>query len=703
MGVTIKPAPRITPATSGTQLREGVVGASYESPGLEEDPGSNSITLTGGVAPYTWSVTSGLLPDGLDLASPEPGAVNIPGQPVTSSFICTNLSPALPCVVVKGTPKTSQITSFTLQVTDAVGVSDTMPLNIVVRPKNLKVPKPILVTPAIVNRPYPPTAFTVANGIPPFLWSTTLPPSVLSFSPDGVLSGTPQGQGPNEPVMTVVDSQSPVPAKGRLKLDDIGPNSIFDDGCASGAEGQLSSQAPYAFLLKGFDADGPVTIAGSFNSDGNGGITSGVMDINRASGVQTGLAINPSGSSYTLVGNRGCLTLVNSAGTMKFRLSMGGLQGTTLTRGRIIEFDDADGTGTRASGVVRLQDPTSFSNDGLNGLYAFGFSGWNSAGAHFAMAGSGSAASGTFSSIAADINNGGVFSPALTGGTGTYSISSSGRGTASWTVGSQTFDLAVYVVSSSSALFVTTNTRGSAHPVIGGETALTKGPFSSSSLKDNHIFYTTGLTSSGPDATVGVLSFNGSGKFADTTFEDNSGIPVLDPNTGSFALLTSGDYLADTATGRVSLSGSKAGSNPPVIYAVPGTSGVTGFIVGTGPDASLGHMEYQVANPPLFVMDSIKGNYFFGTSEPADSSTSNLEGTVIVQQDGSVVSSTRDVSDSGTDGLNPNQGIRTQLSIQIDGSGLYGGNNAFVANGSTLFYIDESPINLHPSVTILEK
>jgi hypothetical protein len=67
-------------------------------------------------------------------------------------------------------------------------------------------------------------------------------------------------------------------------------------------------QGPYAFEMSGFASNGnALTLAGSFVADGNGGITSGVIDVN------DGFAVNPPTAitgSYTLDPNlRGTITL----------------------------------------------------------------------------------------------------------------------------------------------------------------------------------------------------------------------------------------------------------------------------------------------------------------------------------------------------------------------------------------------------------
>jgi hypothetical protein len=678
MGIVIEPLPVIT--TQSSDLLPAFVGSDYLT----------TINQTGGVPPYTWVVSQGLLPDGLSIST-DPTVVNPPGVTITTE---QNV------IYFTGKPTTSEIANFTLQVTDSTGVAAHAALSLGVNPKPLNIQLPALVS-GRVGQAYTPTELESFTGVPPFTWSVLsgdLPPG-LSLSSDGIISGTPTQVGSFAATVEVSDSQAPLPAIGmafvQILIDE--PN----DSCPSGQEGNLSSQ-PYAFLLRGFDADGPVIIAGSFTGDGQGNITGGVEDINRASGVQTNLTINPTGSSYTLGDNRGCLTLTNSAGTTTlFRFSMGGLDGSTPSLGRIIEFDDNTGGGTRASGILRLQDPSSFST-ALSGLYAFGLRGQNAAGGSFAMAGSANASAGLLSSVAADINDGGALSSALTGGSGSYSAGANGRGSASFSVGSSAFNLALYMLDSAHAFFLSTDPLSSAHPLVSGEAVLTAGPFTNASLKDNHIFHETGISSAGPDVSLGVLSFDGKGKFAATLFEDNAGTIVLDPVTGRIVILVSGDYSVDADTGRVVLSGPDAGAHPPVLYIVPATSGVTGFLVGTDSAAASGQLQYQVPDPPQFTALSVFGNYIFGTDSPADAATSNFEG--LISADGKAAfSGIQDASPPQADGLFPNQFLAGPYTILVDGTGTFGGNTVSVTNGSVVFYVDESLINLHPALMIVEK
>ena len=677
LGILLEPAPAIT--TISSDLSPAVVGTSYQQ----------ILNMAGGVGPYTWTVIQGVLPDGLLLTSQDVNPGNLPGNPVVTGLTFVNLT---------GKPKTSTIANFTLQVTDATGFATTAVLTLPVDPKPLKIQVPTIFH-GQMGMPYPPTAFVTTDGTGPYQWSFSNLPPGFSFSDDGVLSGSPTEVNNFTIGIQVTDSQTPIAGIGTavftLTVDPA------DSSCASGNESALTSTAPYAFLLRGFDKDGPVFIAGSFTTDGAGKITGGTEDINRAGGVHTNLNIVAAGSSYSLGTNRGCLTLANSAGDSNvFRVTMGGPSATILSSGRMIEFDDDTGTGTRASGTIRLQDPSSFNSGGLSGLYAFGFSGRDASNGRFAMAGSTSASSGALSNLAADINDAGTLYSMLTGGSGSYSVSPSGRGTGSFTAGGFIFNLAFYMLDKSNLFFITMSPRDATHPVGSGEAVLTAGTFSTAALTDNHIFHTTGLSPDGPDVSVGVLSFDGNAKFAGTLFEDHAGTPVLDPVTGANVHLLSGSYSVDTGTGRLSFSGPDAGTAPPIIYAVPGTTGVTGFLVGTDTAASSGRMEFQVTNPPQF--NALSGNFFFGTEEDADALTPNFEGLTSPDTRGNF-SGTQDASVPGNQGLGPNQFFSGKYTIKVDGTGTFGGNTVSVSNGSTIYYIDESPLNVHTAIVVAER
>jgi hypothetical protein len=714
LSVMVEPPPAITTAvptpltscpSSGSVVLPGVgavasVGTAYIS----------TFTESGGTAPFTWSATG--LPNGLTLAGNGPTEATISGMPASS--LCQAVS---------------------LQVTDAAGTSSPA-MNFVM----LVVPTPLSprlpnITGAYVDPnppnngiPYRPTLLSASGGVPPYSWSVgsgSVPPPGLSVSSAGVLGGTPSAQGLSQDgglgsygfTAVVNDTQAPYPAAGVANLS-IGVN-YLDSSCHSGLESSLTATAPYAFLLRGFDKNGPVVLAGNFTADGTGNITGGNEDINRSGGAQTGLSLQAAGSSYTIGSdNRGCLTLANSAGTTTtFRFSLGTCSTTPnqqqggclpdasskpgyFTRGRLIEFDDASGAGTRGSGILRLQDPTAFTSSALSGMYAFGLSGWDSGGQRYAMAGSASASSGSLSSVAADLNDAGALSSTLTGGSGTYNIAASGRGTATLSVGSANFNLTAYPVSRGEVILASTDTLAASHPLVSGESLSTTAPFDGASLPNSYMLHMTGVSGSAPDPNIGVLTFDGLSSISGTVYENQGG------TLGSTAI--SATYAIDATSGRLALTtpqiGQTVGPHPFVAYIIPTTSGTAGFVVSTDASVQAGALEFQALNPPAatFRTANVVAGYFFSADEEADAASLNSTGTISASGTGSQAGN-EDLSSDVAPHLVPNQGFTGSYSVNKNGTGNFGGETVSVTNGKIVYSLDESPLDLHPTITVVEQ
>lgn len=734
------------------------IGSSNGTANSTYPTNGNPPQVIGGTGPYTWSVSSGSLPVGLTLG-----------------WAATTQPPSPSSAFLYGTPVSTGCTQLALQVTDAAGATATSPTYyILITPPALKIQVPNL-TDAYSGVPYPPTAFSVSNGVPPYQsWSVFDPVNMapgITFTPDAqnsaaaYLSGTATGSGSlggnngsaYTPTVQVVDSQTPYPAYGAVQLNIYQWASLLSSPCtpAQNANGSASittnptgMNGSYAFLLRGFDANGPVVIAGSFTADGAGNITGGVEDATRTTGSQAGVAIT--GGSYSIIqqnnssgantfAQSGCVVLTTPAATNTFAISLGGrstsANATTgacdadsqgapgiYTTGRMIEFDDNTGSGTRVSGIVRLQD--SSASPGLGGSYAFGLSGWDSADSRYAAAGSVSASSGTLSA-AADINDGGALQSLITGGTGSYTMGSNGRGTGTLTIGADSLDLAFYVVSAQEVLLASTGTVSAGNPIVSGEAISAAGPFSAASLQNSQIFHTAGLAHNGPDPSIGILSFDGVSSVSGTQFEDQAG------TLGTTSL--SGGYAVDSKTGRLSVTASTTnpqslGDHPLVGYVVPvpGTlarqncvtlsSCVTGFLLSTDATVQSGQLEFQtpsIAPPPPFSNLYVSGYYFYGTDESLDNSTPLLEGAAFANPNGAHYAGIQSVSypnatycqQPGCALLMPNETLSTSgiYSVSTNGTATLGGGTVAVTNGNVTYYIDESPINLHPSVAVIEQ
>jgi hypothetical protein len=715
---------------------DGTVGATYAQNSVV-----SSLAASGGTPPYTWILSPGFsLPPGLIL------------QSTTNVSSCTNSSGASGCAFLFGTPSAPGCTQVQVQVTDSVGLTATSPTyNVVIVPAPLKVQVPNF-TDLTTGVPYPPMAMSVSGGTPPYTWGLSdpatnpWPPGInLTVSSGGAtayLSGTPNPTSLLQPIFFVSDSQTPYPAISPQVTLNFGESGGLSPACSTGTNNNYM-QGSYAFMLRGFDSTGPVVIAGSFTTDGAGNVTAGEEDVMRSTGSQAALPIEPANSSYAVFSELGdeqnfetpgCVTLATSAGTMTFSFTVGGCtvaaggsgicgtdsQGNPgiFTNGRLIESE----AGTQLSGIVRLQNASAFSS-GWSGTYAFGLSGRDPAGGRFASAGSFSASSTALSSVAADINDAGAVQSTQTGGTGTVSsVDANGRATVTVNVGTETFNLATYMVNAQDLLLASTGTLSTTNPIVSGEAVGTTGPFSAASLENSQMFRIGGLSSSGPDVSIGVVSFDGVGSFSGTQYEDQSG------TLATTAL--SGAYTVDPNSGRVWLNETNTVLHPLVGYAVPVPSTltrqgcaqpwscVTGFLVSTDASAQYGLLEFQTPStepPPPFSDLYVSGYYFYGTDESLDPETPVIEGASWALPNGAEYTGVLNASYSTTSvycqlepgcaTLFPYQTFngKSTYSVSSNGTGTVGGETVAITNGNVIFYIDESPVNLHPTVIVAEQ
>lgn len=166
-------------------LPNGVVGTNY--------PGSLAALTTGGLSPYTWALTKGTLPAGLQLI------------PSTGAFT--------------GTPTTPGTYSFTITVSDSEDPQATFQqsFNVVIG-GTLELTTPSPLTPnAAVGEPYS-VQLAASGGTAPYSYSFVtdagnVPPG-LTLSSNGILSGTPTqysnaAGGYNNFFVQVSDSSNP--------------------------------------------------------------------------------------------------------------------------------------------------------------------------------------------------------------------------------------------------------------------------------------------------------------------------------------------------------------------------------------------------------------------------------------------------------------------------------------------------------------
>jgi hypothetical protein len=157
-----------------TSLTNGTVGTVYTA----------QASVSGGTAPYVWSVAAGSLPTGLTLGSD--------GK-------------------ITGTPTTAGTFNFTLNVSDKNATTDTQTISMSVVAQPVVLPPDITttsLTAGAVGTAYSKT-LSVSSGTAPYNWSVSSGnlPAGLSLSTAGVISGTPTATGTTSFSVKVTDGK----------------------------------------------------------------------------------------------------------------------------------------------------------------------------------------------------------------------------------------------------------------------------------------------------------------------------------------------------------------------------------------------------------------------------------------------------------------------------------------------------------------
>ena len=311
----------VAPAT----LPNGTQGTAY----------SQTITASGGTAPYSFAVTSGTLPTGLSLSS---GGV------------------------LSGTPSASGPFTFTVQATDPSFNTGSHTYNVTINLPPLTI-NPASLPAATAGTPYSQTV-TASGGTAPYSYavlSGALPPGLSLAGGTGVISGTPTTPGAYSFTIQATDA---TPNTGtRNYTINVGSNvlAVAPASLPNGTQGTAYSQTvtasggtgPYTFALTagalpaGLTLSSGGVLSGTPTGNGVANFTVGATDTvgntgSHAYSVNIGtvsLTVNPASLPAGTQGTAYSQTVTASGGTgpYTFALTAGALPtGLTLSAGGVI-------------------------------------------------------------------------------------------------------------------------------------------------------------------------------------------------------------------------------------------------------------------------------------------------------------------------------------------------------------------------------
>jgi hypothetical protein len=322
---------------------------------------------------------------------------------------------------------------------------------------------------------------------------------------------------------------------------------IIEFDVSAVASGEMDLQDTSAFTFAGlsgtytFDFFGlsstlaAESVVGEFSADGNGGISSGQLDVNNG-GTLTNLPIL-NASTYSISANgRGQATIVTSIQTLSFSFYV-----VSAGRAKFIELDSLPLLGGDAF-KQQLPPLGSWGLNSLNGDFVFQTAGSSTLAGitdagRLTTDGNGNIVSG--SGILDENNNGIVTSGATF--SGSYTLDASGRGTLTF---SNNFTYIFYMVSTVKAVIQETDSSIVADGLLLGQQGE---PFTLASLQGSYALNLNGLTAAGEEDFVGQLNTDGTGNVKSGLLDIND-FGILLP-----AEQNSGTYSAVTSNGRATM------------------------------------------------------------------------------------------------------------------------------------------------------
>jgi hypothetical protein len=460
---------------------------------------SQQIRTSGGVGPFTWALTSGILPSGLSLG------------PATG--------------VISGTATAVSTNTFTVQVTDsespAAKASATLSIDVVAATNNNQLLNGNYVFVFSGYNSYGPVVLggnLFANGggslygsedsnnnNPTGSTQNNGPGPTQNNTLYGTYTMGPDGRGTLNVTVAAVTSTY------QLVVDGNG-NGQFIEGDSTGTHGTgilrkqpstpnfdaSSFNGNYAFQLAGIDSAGKrASYAGVFQADGASLFKNGNVDSNDAGTVATNLT-GASGSFLVAQDGRGnaALSIPNGA-TLNFTFYM-----VTPSDVLFMGLDPLSASNPMTTGEAVLQTQSSFGASSLNGSSIVTATGQNSSGNSSVLVGLLSANGANSVSATTDSNNGGAIT-ANAGANGSYAVASNGRVT---TTNLNNRLAVIYLVSPNQGFVIGNDSAASSGTL---EPQTFSSPYAPSSFTS---YFTFGppLTGSSFAGSKGTIDFTGS-------------------------------------------------------------------------------------------------------------------------------------------------------------------------------------------------
>ncbi len=597
---------------------------------------------------------------------------------------------------------------------------------------------------------------SAVGGVAPYTWVVTgLPAGVVtpaaSTTATETVMGTPTTAATSTVSVSLSDSSGLSASQTFMVV--ISATTAVVRCTARGNESVLTASVPFAFLVKGYDANGkPIAIAGSFTPNGDGTIKASSADYTGFSTGHVQLSVNLAMSSYSFGSdNRGCLTLAVSpvqaaamsarkAGlapqfkkisarkertetalatpppSITFSFVLGEKTGSGFQSGRIIEFDRTATGGSITAGKMHVQTPAAFTLASFQSNYAFAVDGWDPEVNRLALAGTFINTSGALSGGVADYNDLGLepsVSGELDGGNGTINATidgSTGRGTGSISVplGENTFlafDFSFYIVNGSDFYIVSTDPLTAvtdSSGLLSGQALATKASFTPGSL--NGFYLLAGL---GFDTNAFLYGYGGGNVAEIGNFQASSAGAIIggniylnDADDFGIQAISGGTYVTQTS-GRTTITAT--GSGAPVCYLTGPSSdeNIISFFVGTDIFATSGAGYLQTTAAPNFSATNLNSSFAMSSDENVDGLNEAIDGVFTFDGVSKYSAVIDDNAFFGAGQQTPGETTTGTFTVNTDGSGILSFSEglthqgisaswAILTNGTQIFAIDNA-------------